>query len=406
MDTTEDRSQTDIQPPAAEVQTTPPETQVTAAEHSASGEHATSAETTNTTGAPVGTGTGSDVDEVTMEQIESADPVEYARLMQSVGEGTLKIKDDPAAAAAAPPASEPGQSPEGEPPEPTSPPAGKRPEMKLQLPEDPAMADLYAETLRIQRESVKRGNPLTPSAAEQLARQVLGMTEPAAPAAAGTETPAGTTEAPAPQAVETLESVEAEIVRLREVKAQKFNEFEFDALPELEQQIDDLVSKRAELRVQQVNQTAEAQRIQQAWTESRNRAVEAFGADQVGNAESNLNLIAAAVEDRWRQANDPRAFGTDAPFLIYQEAAAKLGLASKPGTAQTPVRPSQPSTSKPVHRPVAASILAGGNAGAMAPGQVASGSDELDAIDDPVAYEQFVGKAAGSKYAAPQSLVG
>lgn len=271
---------------------------------------------------------------------------------------------------------------------------GKRPAVKVPLPEDPDLANLQSQTMRIMRERNRNGVPITPSEAETLARQVLGIpvTAPTPP-----EGPTAAPTTPSEAKPQTAEEVGAKIAELVAQKAAKNQNFQFEDDVAIEAELEALRDLKTQLIIQGHSAKAEAETLETAWQTSRTQAAQQYAG--VDDPNSTLNIIARHIESEWSAAGDPRLASSDAPLLLYQAAAKSLALPAK-APVQSPASP----PSQPVSRPSAAVLLASGSAGTSTAPQ-ASGVQEFK-ITNPADYMATLQQlqSGTARYATPKRM--
>lgn len=286
-------------------------------------------------------------------------PQDYLKMVKGLMNGSIPVPEEaPAPTDTEPPEPRPVvlASEVGEMVDPPHVP-GKPPAMKVPLPADKEAAALQSETLRILRERNRAGTPITPSAAETLARSVLGLpsAESAAPIAPVEVLPP---EDQSPGLPATVEAANKRILELIAEKKQANSNFEFEKAEEMEIELERLRDHKDSLRTQESAAALTTASLEKSWETSRAGLKQQFG-DDFTDADSALNIIARSVEADWRANGDARLVDANAPALLYHEAAKKMGRPAAPVTKSP--------TSKAVSRPpAAAALLASGNAGSAA----------------------------------------
>jgi len=327
--------------------------------------------------------TGLDVGEVKT-------PDQYRKLKADLMSGNIKLPEEQAPEAA------PSEPYPVEPEDDDAPATGgRKPSMKVPLPDDPDMANLQSETMRIVRDRNRAKKPISFSEAEVLAKQILGIADTAS-TASPQATPESTppTETPSDDQPQTLEEVSQAITALVKKKAENNQVFNFDEDVEIEAQLEKLRDHKAELAEQRRLAQAGAKTLEQSWEASQAKVQQQYPDAKI--ADSVLNMVASKIEENWRSSGDPRLNSPNAPEILYAEAAKKVGQPAP----KSPIPP----PSKPVSRlPAAAAVLASGSAGSIAP---ISSTQHLDVskITDPYSYQQVKNRVTGGQYASVKQL--
>ena len=199
---------------------------------------------------------------------------------------------------------------------------------------------LRFETLKIVKDHDTAGRTISFSAAETLAKQVLGFTEPTAPGTTEAAPPSPTGEAaatPSSDLPATIAATNDRIKALNKEKAAKAAAFDFEGAADIENQITDLTEHREGLRHTEQQSQAAERTYAATWNDAANAAANQFKDHGAGDPDSALSIIAANVQSTWINANDPRLNDpATAPGLIYAEALQKLGRPTAPAAAAAP----------------------------------------------------------------------
>jgi hypothetical protein len=198
---------------------------------------------------------------------------------------------------------------------------------------------LMEKTFAILKAHQGSGITLLPSQAEEMARKELGLAPISQTAGAADTPPTDSPEATAPGAaaqgdeIATLTARESEI---REQLQQARSDFDVEAESRLQEELDAVREERitakvrADLRVQQ-----SLEQFESAQEASRAAIRSTYGdAWQDG---SPLTLVMSGMFADLQAKNDTAALSNpNLPFILAQQAAAKLGLAPQAGTTQQP----------------------------------------------------------------------
>lgn len=169
------------------------------------------------------------------------------------------------------------------------------------------------------------------------------------------ETSQQATEQAADPNAETYSSVTEALKGLRAQKKELLASLDFEGAAELEDQIDDLLEKKSELRLLEERnksqaQQAEADQFYAAYEKSEDKAIQFY--PSAADPNSDLNKEIVRLNSEMEQLGDPLFHSPDKPFILTQKAAVKLGIPmEKPG--------STPPKKTVQHRPMQP---AGGNA--------------------------------------------
>jgi hypothetical protein len=189
------------------------------------------------------------------------------------------------------------------------------------------------------------------------------------------------TEEKSQEPVETVESIDAEITKLRQERREAIKNLDFERQAELDDLLQyELPQKRAELADKQAKAAVSADQVaMQAYTQHQETAISLYPDAAVEG--SPLYTAAAEIIDAWQANGDPILGKPESVLRAVQMAASELGIAPKragspvSGTAKAPV-------SAPAPAPTRMRPAAGGTGQGAPPAEAASQLiQQMDSLD-------------------------
>jgi len=145
---------------------------------------------------------------------------------------------------------------------------------------------------------------------------------------------------------QTVSEVDAKIKELKAEKKKAYTEdLDFDKVADLEDQLDDLLVLRSDLKASEgVTQQREQQEFERQVEASKARAVELypFAADPNSPEVDRMNEIFETM----RETNDDRLYDPNLPLMLAQMVAREQGIAPK-GRKAVPAKKAKPNDGKP-----------------------------------------------------------
>lgn len=187
---------------------------------------------------------------------------------------------------------------------------------------------------------------------------------------------------------DTVDSVTEQIKELQRKRREAITEMEFETQAELTEQIEELLDKRADLKISEARAKAEAEVNEQAsfdkqYKESMRKAVSHY--PDATNPDSAMTKRIIQLDAEMLEMGDPLYHSPDKPFLLAKAAARDLGIImTKPGAVKAPAK--APRSQKSPIQPVS------GSRGTIPTDSNQQFEAELDGIDTLEAYESRYGR--------------
>jgi hypothetical protein len=185
---------------------------------------------------------------------------------------------------------------------------------------------------------------------------------------------------------ETVKSLTEQINDLRQQKLNAVNALEIETSVEIEAEIDKLLDRREELRIEEYQErnyqvVAQRQQYETSFEESSRKAVSFY--PEAADANSALVKRIHELDAQMRELDDPIYNSPDKPFLLARAAAKQLGIIMSDPNKPRPMQ-SKSSKTRPVQP-------ASGNARTSAPAPATRLEARLDEVQTLEDYEALVG---------------
>ena len=190
------------------------------------------------------------------------------------------------------------------------------------------------------------------------------------------------------QSVPSLDEVEAQVAKVKADRKQALKDLDFEKLGDLDETLDGLREKQAQLRESAKEAEVEARASYQRSVEDSKRKAVSFYPDTT-NKESQLVRRMVEIDNALKEQDNPLYYSADKPFKIAQMAGNDLGIAPKDPNRKIEkvVTPAPSSASrKAIQAPIAS-----GNARSNGSG-IKSLETVLDGISDEEAFRSLIGK--------------
>ena len=190
------------------------------------------------------------------------------------------------------------------------------------------------------------------------------------------------------QSVPSLDEVEAQVAKVKADRKQALKDLDFEKLGDLDETLDGLREKQAQLRESAKEAEVEARASYQRSVEDSKRKAVSFYPDTT-DKQSQLVRRMVEIDNALKEQDNPLYYSADKPFKIAQMAGNDLGIAPKDPNRKIEkvVTPAPSSASrKAIQAPIAS-----GNARSNGSG-IKSLETVLDGISDEEAFRSLIGK--------------
>jgi hypothetical protein len=190
------------------------------------------------------------------------------------------------------------------------------------------------------------------------------------------------------QSMPSLDEVEAQVARVKADRKQALKDLDFEKLGDLDETLDGLREKQAQLRESAKEAEVEARASYQRSVEDSKRKAVSFYPDTT-DRQSQLVRRMVEIDNALKEQDNPLYYSADKPFKIAQMAGNDLGIAPKDPNRKVEkvVTPAPSSASrKAIQTPIAS-----GNARSNG-SSIKSLETVLDGISDEEAFRSLIGK--------------
>jgi hypothetical protein len=191
------------------------------------------------------------------------------------------------------------------------------------------------------------------------------------------------------QSVPSLDEVEAQVAKVKADRKQALKDLDFEKLGDLDETLDGLREKQAQLRESAKEAEVEARASYQRSVEDSKRKAVSFYPDTT-DKQSQLVRRMVEIDNALKEQDNPLYYSADKPFKIAQMAGNDLGIAPKDPSRKVEkvVTPAPSSASR---KAIQTPPIASGNARSNGSG-IKSLETVLDGISDEEAFRSLIGK--------------